>query len=75
MNDHIMLWRFLFYFPIPSSFVISLVKLNCMVLCHGNSVRVTGSFLRRSYHPKRTEELEAELANDDIQLKDTVKYI
>lgn len=37
------------HFPIPSSFVMSRVRLNCKVLCHGNRVRVTGSFLRRSY--------------------------
>lgn len=48
----------LFYFPIPSSLVMSLVKLNCMVLCHGNSVRVTGSFLRRSCSATRIEELQ-----------------
>lgn len=36
------------YFPMPSSFEMSLDKLNCKVLCHGNKVRVTGSFLRRS---------------------------
>lgn len=48
----------LFYFPIPSSLVMSLVKLNCMVLCHGNSVRVTGSFLLRSCSATRMEELQ-----------------
>lgn len=36
------------HFPMPSSLVMSLVRLNCKVLCHGNWVRVTGSFLRRS---------------------------
>ena len=36
------------HLSIPSSFWISLVRLNCRVLCHGNKVRVTGSFLRRS---------------------------
>lgn len=36
------------HFPMPSSFVMSFVRLNCKVLCHGNRVRVTGSFLRRS---------------------------
>ena len=44
-----------FYFPIPSSFEMSLDRLNCIVLCHGNSVRVTGSFLRRSCIKNGTE--------------------
>lgn len=41
-------WLYICYFSIPSSFVRSLVRLNCRVLCHGNNVRVTGSFLLSS---------------------------
>lgn len=49
-QEHGWLWVLAGYihFPIPSSFVISLVRLNWEVLCQGNKVRVTGSFLRRS---------------------------
>lgn len=36
------------HFPMPSWREMSFVRLKCEVLCHGNCVRVTGSFLRRS---------------------------
>jgi hypothetical protein len=72
-NAGVHFWHGISHLSIPSSFWISLVRLNCRVLCHGNKVRVTGSFLRRSCSTSKGNDYVYSLGGIIITMKEDIQ--